>query len=77
VTTAPALAQPAISWAWPAALRGLLLSGPAAAVALDHPQHAALLAIGLVPAATVPLPPTRRGRLKPAFVGVMAGGRCW
>ena len=73
MTTAPALAQPAIRWAWPAALRGLLLAAPAAAVAIDHPRQAALLAIGLVPAATVPLPPTRRGRLKPAFLGVMSG----
>ncbi len=58
---------------WSAALRGVLLAVPAAAVALENPQHAALFAIGLVPAASIPLPPTRRGRLKPALLGVMSG----
>ena len=73
MTSAPALTQPAIRWSWPAALRGVLLAVPAAVVALDDAHTAALLAIGLVPAASIPLPPTRRGRLKPALLGVMCG----
>jgi hypothetical protein len=73
VTTASAPVQPAIGWVWSAAFRGVLLAVPAAAVALENPQHAALFAIGLVPAASIPLPPTRRGRLKPALLGVMSG----
>lgn len=73
MTTASAPVQPAIGWVWSAALRGVLLAVPAAAVALENPQHAALFAIGLVPAASIPLPPTRRGRLKPALLGAMSG----
>ncbi|MET0766605.1 MAG: FUSC family protein [Aeromicrobium sp.] len=34
---------------------------------------AAVLAVGLVPAACVPLPPDRRGRFKPAALGVLSG----
>lgn len=73
MTTAPALAQPALRWAWSSALRGAVLAIPAAVVAADSPQHAALLAIGVVPAASIPLPPTRRGRIKPAVLGAMCG----
>ena len=73
MTTAQAPAEPAIRWGWSAALRGAVLAVPAAGVAPHDPQQAALLAIGLVPAASVPLPPTRRGRLKPALLGAMAG----
>ena len=67
------MTAPAIRWDWSAAARGVLLAAPAAVVATDNAQHAALLAIGLVPAASIPLPPTRRGRLKPAALGMMAG----
>ena len=71
MTTLPA--EPAIRWAWSATLRGVLLAAPAAVVAVDNAQHAALFAVGLVPAASIPLPPTRRGRVKPAALGVMCG----
>jgi len=73
VTSASELDEPAIRWEWSAAVRGVLLAVPAAVVATNNPQYAALLAIGLVPAASIPLPPTRRGRLKPAVLGVMCG----
>ncbi|WP_298516614.1 FUSC family protein [uncultured Nocardioides sp.] len=73
MTTAQAAIEPAIRWGWSAALRGAILAIPAAAVAPHDAQHAAVLAVGLVPAASIPLPPTRRGRLKPAAVGVLAG----
>jgi len=66
-------APPAVRWVWSAALRGALLAAPAAVVAGNDVQRAAVLAIGLVPAAGVPLPATRRGRLKPAALGVMSG----
>ena len=63
----------AIRWGWSGALRGLLLAIPAAIVALGDPANAALLAIGVVPAACVPLPPRRRDRLRPAVLGVLIG----
>lgn len=62
-----------IRWGWSGALRGLLLAIPAAIVALGDPANAALLAVGVVPAACVPLPPRRRDRVKPAILGVLIG----
>ena len=63
----------AIRWGWSGALRGLLLAIPAAVVAFDDPAKAALLAVGVVPAACVPLPAGRRDRVKPAILGVLIG----
>ena len=73
MTTAPALTEPAIRWVWSAALRGVVLAIPSAIVATDSPKHAAVFAIGLVPATSVPLPPTRRDRFKSAALGAMSG----
>lgn len=63
----------AIRWSWSGAVRGLLLAIPATVVAVGDPADAALLAIGVVPAACVPLPPRRRDRVKPAVLGVLLG----
>jgi hypothetical protein len=63
----------AIRWGWSGALRGLLLAIPAMVVAVDDPARAALLALGVVPTACVPLPPRRRDRIQPAVLGILCG----
>jgi hypothetical protein len=73
VTTAPAPALPAIRWDGASALRGLLLGLPAAIMAVHDVQLAALLAVGVIPAAILPLAPRRRGRVRTAVVGYLAG----
>ncbi|GAA4695684.1 FUSC family protein [Nocardioides conyzicola] len=73
MTTAPSSAPPAVRWEGAGALRGLLLALPAAAVAVHDVQLAALLAVGVIPAGILPLAPRRRGRLRAAVVGYLAG----
>ena len=59
-------------WGWSAALRGAILAVPAVLVATRDVQLAAVLAIGVIPAACVPLPATRRARLRPVVLGALA-----
>lgn len=73
MTTVPASAPPAVRWEGAGALRGFLLALPAAAVAVHDVQLAALLAVGVIPAAILPLAPRRRGRVRAPVVGYLAG----
>ncbi|MFC1417833.1 FUSC family protein [Streptacidiphilus cavernicola] len=59
-------------WRWDGALRGLLYALPAAAVAPHDPSQSMSLAVGLLPAVAIGLPPTRRGRFAVLVVGVCA-----
>jgi len=67
-------ATPAVAWDWSAAALGAACALPAAAVAaLDDPARGAALAVGVLPALIVGLPPTRRGRLVLPAVGALIG----
>ncbi|QMU67153.1 FUSC family protein [Streptacidiphilus sp. P02-A3a] len=68
---AAARVPPAIAWSWAAAGRGALFALPAALVAPHDPGQGLSLAIGVLPAALIGLPPTRRARL-----GIPVGGLC-
>lgn len=70
--TGTAAAPIGISWRWSYAARGLVTAAPAAAVALTDVQHAAGLAVGLLPVCSMPLPPARIGRLQLGVYGVLA-----
>ena len=59
----PRASQPAIAWSWPHALVGVVYAIPAATVALRDPQLGIPLAVGVLPAAMVGIPPRRRSRL--------------
>jgi hypothetical protein len=50
----------------------VLLGAPAALVAVTDPQLGAVMAIGVVPVASLPLAPLRRGRIRACMVGVVA-----
>ena len=50
----------------------MLLGAPAAVVAVSDPQLGAVMAIGVVPVASIPLAPLRRGRIRAGIVGVVA-----
>jgi len=82
VTSAPPAAAPsvpppaapaAIAWSWAAAGRGALFTLPAAAAALQNPGRGLALALGVLPAALVGLPPTRRARLAIPVAGLCVG----
>lgn len=73
MVTTVAAPTPAIRWDGAGALRGLFLGLPAAALSVHDVQLAALLAVGVVPAAILPLAPSRRGRVRAAVVGYLAG----
>lgn len=64
---------PPISWSWHRALAGALFALPAAAVALSDPSAGIPLAVGVLPAAILPMPPRRKARLIILIVGVLAG----
>ena len=63
----------AIAWSWPAAVRGLIYAAPAGVVALVDVRAGSGLAVGLIPAAILPLPPRRRVRYRIAVISAVAG----
>lgn len=69
---APARA-PGIAWSWQGALLGALCVLPAAAVAATDPQRGLALAVGVLPAAIVGVPPQRRRRVGLVVVGALTG----
>jgi hypothetical protein len=69
----PRASQPAIAWSWPHALVGVVYAIRGAGVTLRDPQLGIPLAVGVLPAAMVGIPPRRRGRLIILVVGVLAG----
>jgi hypothetical protein len=69
----PRASQPAIAWSWPHALVGVVYAIPAATVALRDPQLGIPLAVGVLPAAMVGIPPRRRSRIIILVIGVLAG----
>jgi hypothetical protein len=76
VSTPPAgttAARPALAWSWPQALAGAVYALPAALVALSDPQSGVPLAVGVLPAAILPVPGPRRARVAILLVGVIAG----
>ena len=64
---------PAIAWSWPAAGRGALFALPAALVAAHDPGRGLALAVGVLPAALIGLPATRRARLGLPVAGLCVG----
>ena len=72
---APAAARPApaLAWSWPDGLRGLVFALPAALVTLRNPSAGVPLALGVLPAAVLPLPGPRRARILLLIVGVTCG----
>jgi hypothetical protein len=65
--------RPALAWSWPQALAGAVYALPAALVALSDPQSGVPLAVGVLPAAILPVPGPRRARVAILLVGVVAG----
>lgn len=61
-----------LAWDRAAASLGALCALPAAAVAAQDPVRGAALAIGVVPAVLLGIPPRRRGRLAIPVVGALA-----
>ncbi|MBC3842965.1 hypothetical protein GXW82_30700 [Streptacidiphilus sp. 4-A2] len=64
---------PAVVWSWPAAGRGVLFAVPSFLVAPHDPGQGLALALGVLPATLVGLPPTRRGRLTILLLGLCVG----
>lgn len=64
--------SPGVVWSWPALTRGVLLGSPAAVVTASDLQLGAVLAIGVLPVAAIPLAPLRRGRIQAGLVGLVA-----
>ncbi len=58
-------------WRWPAALRGATYALPAALVAPLDPRLGVALAVGVIPAAVLPLPPQRRDRVAIVAIGAL------
>lgn len=69
----PAPTPPSLVWAWSRALTGAVYALPAAVAALSDPSAGVPLAVGVLPAALLPVPPRRRSRAIIAVVGVLAG----
>jgi hypothetical protein len=63
----------ALAWSWADALLGAAYAIPAAVVASGDPGRGAALAVGVLPAAIIGLPPSRRGRLMIVALGVLTG----
>ena len=61
-----------ISWRWPYALRGLVTVTPAAAATLSDVQLGAVLAVGLMPVCSLPLPARRVERARLGLYGVLS-----
>ena len=62
-----------LTWSWERALVGAAYAVPAAAVTLRDPATGIPLAVGVLPAAIIPMPPRRRGRIVILAIGVLAG----
>lgn len=65
--------QPWLVWRWPAALRGATFALPGAVVVPFDARLGVALAVGVIPAAVLPLPPQRRDRLVIVVVGALMG----
>ena len=66
-------AAPAVAWSWPRALAGAVYALPAGLVAVSDPAAGVPLAVGVLPAALLPMPGPRRRRIVILLVGTMAG----
>ena len=64
---------PAIAWSRNAAIRGATYAAPAGVVGVFDVRAGAGLAIGVLPAAILGLPPLRRQRVRTAVLGSLAG----
>lgn len=72
-STRPPEQPQAVVWSWPHALIGVVYAIPAAAVALRDPGSGIPLAVGVLPAVFVGIPPRRRARIVILIIGVLAG----
>lgn len=72
-TIDPRARPSAIAWSWPHALIGAVYAIPAAVVSLYDPERGLPLALGVLPAALVGIPPQRRARLIILILGVLTG----
>jgi hypothetical protein len=63
----------ALAWNWTAAALGAMCALPAAVVVASDRQRGIALALGVLPAAIVGLPPTRRARLFIPVLGTAVG----
>jgi hypothetical protein len=66
-------ARGGLAWSWKSAALGGAYALPAAAAAAGDPRLGVALAVGVLPAAIVGLPPRRRGRLVLVLVGALTG----
>jgi uncharacterized membrane protein YgaE (UPF0421/DUF939 family) len=76
VATPPSTAvrrQPAVAWSWSRALVGVVYAVPAAVVATQDPAKGLPLALGVLPAALMPMPPRRSARVRILLLGSLAG----
>lgn len=64
---------PAIVWSWERALVGAVFAIPAAIVTLADPTRGIPLAVGVLPAAILPIPPHRADRIRIFLIGTLAG----
>lgn len=69
----PGTRSPGLSWSWPKAALGLVYAAPAAILTAVQPDRGLMLAIGVLCAAAVGMPPLRRMRALLVFVGALAG----
>jgi uncharacterized membrane protein YgaE (UPF0421/DUF939 family) len=60
-------------WSWSRALVGAVYAVPAGMVTAADPAHGLPLAVGVLPAAMIPVPARRRDRLVIAVIGFAAG----
>jgi Fusaric acid resistance protein-like len=64
---------PWLAWDWSAAVRGACYAVPAAVVLPIDLRTGVAAAVGVIPAAVVPLSPRRRGRLAIVLLGALMG----
>ena len=62
-----------VAWSWQAATAGAVYALPAAVVAVQDPTAGLSLAVGVLPAAILPMPGRRRSRIAILVIGVVAG----
>ena len=65
--------SPAIAWSWDRILPGAIYAIPAFVVIVGDPARGLPLALGVLPAAMLPMPSRRRGRLVILVIGVLCG----
>ncbi|MFI5545821.1 FUSC family protein [Streptomyces sp. NPDC051815] len=63
----------AVAWSWSAAARGAVYALPGGVAALHDPAQGIALAVGVLPAAAMPLPARRRLRLVAVVAGLCVG----